>query len=192
MRQKCDTGDHLIEPDKTPFPEPFRCGVSRCEGDYALQRQIEACRAAWEGGEPLALAEATNLIYRFGWTMPEWLVQAWSAFAIARRTPAEAECHRERMRHALRYLAVRDLRREGFNLASTVDALAPRPAVGRVSRPEMPGMRPVVAAIDYQPRLSGGGYKFGKQTPRPAAVASPMGHNRSRSGRGRGRTSVAN
>ena len=39
-------------------------------------------------------------------------------------------------------------------------------------------MRQVVAAIDDRPRHSGGGCTLSKQTPRPAAVASPMGHNR--------------
>jgi len=37
-------------------------------------------------------------------------------------------------------------------------------------------MRQVVAAIDDRPRHSGGGCTLSKQTPRPAAVASPMGH----------------
>jgi hypothetical protein len=39
-------------------------------------------------------------------------------------------------------------------------------------------MRPVVAAIDYRPRHSGGGCTLCKQTPRPATVASPMGQYR--------------
>jgi hypothetical protein len=39
-------------------------------------------------------------------------------------------------------------------------------------------MRPVVAPIDNPPPHSGGGCTLCKQTPRPAAVASPMGHNR--------------
>jgi hypothetical protein len=43
--------------------------------------------------------------------------------------------------------------------------------------PTMPiaDMRHVVAAIDDRPRHSGGGCTLSKQTPRPAAVASPMG-----------------
>jgi len=36
-------------------------------------------------------------------------------------------------------------------------------------------MRPIVAAIDDRPRHSGGGCILGKQTLRPAAVASQMG-----------------
>ena len=36
-------------------------------------------------------------------------------------------------------------------------------------------MRHVVAAIDDRPRHSGGGCTLSKQTPRPAAVASPKG-----------------
>jgi hypothetical protein len=39
-------------------------------------------------------------------------------------------------------------------------------------------MRLVVAAIDDRPRHSDGGCTPRKQTPRPAAVASPMDRNR--------------
>jgi hypothetical protein len=41
-------------------------------------------------------------------------------------------------------------------------------------------MRHAVAVIDYPPRHSGGGCTLCKQTPRPAAVASEMGHERPR------------
>src|ERR1700680_3274570 len=60
---------------------------------------------------------------------------------------------------------------------------ASRPAWKNLLRYRTPtmaiaGMRQVVAAIDDRPRHSGGGYTLGKQTPRPAAVASEMGHKR--------------
>jgi hypothetical protein len=46
-----------------------------------------------------------------------------------------------------------------------------RPATMHIS-----DMRHVVAAFDDRPRHSGGGCTLSKQTPRLAAVASPMGH----------------
>jgi hypothetical protein len=39
-------------------------------------------------------------------------------------------------------------------------------------------MRQIVATIDDRPRHSGGGCTLSKQTPRQAAVASPMGQKR--------------
>src|SRR6202162_4326716 len=60
----------------------------------------------------------------------------------------------------------------------------------RYRTPTLPiaDMRHVVAAIDDRPRHSGGGCTLSKQTPRPAAVASPMGQLRThvlqRKGRG--------
>jgi hypothetical protein len=58
---------------------------------------------------------------------------------------------------------------------------ASRPAWKNLLRDRTPtlpiaDMRQVVAAIDDRPRYSGGGCILGNQTPRPAAVASPMGH----------------
>jgi hypothetical protein len=40
------------------------------------------------------------------------------------------------------------------------------------------GVRQVVATIDGRSRQAGDRYTLSKQTPRPAAVASPMGHKR--------------
>jgi hypothetical protein len=40
------------------------------------------------------------------------------------------------------------------------------------------GVRQIVATIDGRPRQAGDRYTLSSQTPRPAAVASEMGHNR--------------
>jgi hypothetical protein len=122
MRQNRDiTGDYL-DLSKTPFAEPLRCGTSQLEGDAAVIRQLEACRRAWEGGgEPLALARAVTLTRGIGRTTPGWLEEGLVAFILARRTADEAEFHREKTRHAMRYLAVRDFRRQGFSKDEAID-----------------------------------------------------------------------
>jgi hypothetical protein len=58
--------------------------------------------------------------------------------------------------------------------------LRPQPEPTPTEMPAASGMRPAVAAIDYRPRHSGGGCTLCKQTPRPAAVASPMGQMRTK------------
>jgi hypothetical protein len=66
--------------------------------------------------------------------------------------------------------------RRGLMLAP----LGHRKNVLRDRTPTLPiaDMRHVVADVDDRAHHSGGGCTVGKQTPRPAPVASPMGHNR--------------
>jgi hypothetical protein len=74
------------------------------------EQQIAQCEAAWRGGEPLAVAEATTWTYLYRQPIPEWLERAIVELAIGRRTKEQAKRYLEAGKRMARYMAVRDLK----------------------------------------------------------------------------------
>jgi hypothetical protein len=93
--------------------------------EVSFLRKLRDCEIAWrETGEPLAVAEAMTWTFLYAQTPAEWLEEAVVTLAVGRRTPEQAERHREVMRHAERYCRVRDLRREGLTKDEALDRAA--------------------------------------------------------------------
>jgi hypothetical protein len=108
VQQTSETGD------RWPLPRPL---------ELSLRHKLEICEAAYRAGEPLAAAEALTLFFLY-FKPPEWTewIEAAAVDEIAnRRTPAQAEKHRETMRYLMRYRCVRDLRRQGLTKNEALD-----------------------------------------------------------------------
>jgi hypothetical protein len=89
----------------------------------SLRSKLAICEAAYRAGESLAVAEALTWLFLY-LKLPEWTgwIEAAAVDVIAdRRTPQQAERHRELMRHLMRYKVVRDLRRRGLTKDAALD-----------------------------------------------------------------------
>lgn len=93
-----------------------------------LCKQAEFEAAYRRTGDPLVLWNAILHAWSLRQTLPNWLMLPFGKVLIEQRTDEVAERHRERMRHIQRYIAVRNLRRNGHTkdsaLNEAVDFLA--------------------------------------------------------------------
>jgi hypothetical protein len=96
-------------------PSPSLPADLLAEMDGVLRARLAHCEATYRNtGEPLAVVEALTLVFT---CLPEsmrWIEIAASGIIAERRSDAQAEKHRDAMRHFWRYLYVRGFRQRGI------------------------------------------------------------------------------